>query len=103
MPLLALVARLYHRIESTSSQAERIFSALMLLTCILRTMAPFNVERTMFLRLNQRYSKEIKEYNGLVRMHKMMAEKFAQQTAAVQQTVAGRLALSYHSFVMARD
>ena len=54
MPFLALIARLYNGIESTSCQAERNFSALAFLIGHLRsTTAPGKVERLMFLRLNR--------------------------------------------------
>ncbi|CAN0073680.1 unnamed protein product, partial [Ascophyllum nodosum] len=51
MPFLALIARVYNGIESTSCQAERKFSALAFLIGHLRsTTAPGKVERLMFLR-----------------------------------------------------
>lgn len=89
--ILALIARLYHEIKSTTCQGERNFSALVLLIGNLRTtMAPFKVERVVFLLLNQGYIKEIKEHNQLVRMHEMAGEECIQQAAAEQQAVAGR-------------
>ena len=61
LPYLALTARLYHGIESTSSQSERNFSALGFLIGSLRnSMLPAKVERMMFLRLNRLYIPEVK-------------------------------------------
>lgn len=55
MPHLALIARLYHGIESTSCQAERYFSALSPLIDSLRDqMPPSKVEQMMFLRMASR-------------------------------------------------
>ena len=54
LPYLALIARLYHGIKSTSCQAERNFSTLSNLIGSLRSsMLPSKVERMMFLRLNR--------------------------------------------------
>ncbi|CAN0392040.1 unnamed protein product, partial [Pylaiella littoralis] len=48
MPSLALIARLYNGVESTSCQAERNFSALAFLIGHLRSsIAPDKVERLM--------------------------------------------------------
>ena len=52
-PHLALLARLYHKVEATSYQAERDFSSLSVLMATLRaSMSSFKVEQMMFLKLN---------------------------------------------------
>lgn len=90
MPHLALIARLYHGIESTSCQAERNFSALSLLIGNLRTtMAPFKVERFMFIRLNQHLIPEIRELTAVTNAQRAKAVDRAKKTAAVQEAVAG--------------
>ena len=62
LPYLALIARLYNGIESTSCQAERNLSALSFLIGSLRSsISPGKVERLMmFLRLNRRFIPEVK-------------------------------------------
>ena len=55
LPYFALIARRYHAIDSTSCQAERNVSALVLLIGTMRSsMLPYKVERMMFLRLSKR-------------------------------------------------
>jgi hypothetical protein len=90
MPHLALIARLYHGIESTSCQAERNFSALSLLIGNLRTtMAPYKVERFMFIRLNQHLIPEIQKLAAVTNAQRARAIDCAKKTAEVQEAVAG--------------
>lgn len=59
LPHLEPITRLYHGMESTSCQVERIFSALALLVSNLHTPTlPAKVEKIMFLKLNQPYLPE---------------------------------------------
>ena len=76
MPFLALIARLYNGIESTSCQAERNFSALAFLIGHLRsTTAPGKVERLMFLRLNRLFIPDIKALHDAVEAKKAAADR----------------------------
>ena len=63
LPYLALIARLYNGIESTSCQTERNLSALSFLIGSLRSsISPGKVERLlMFLRLNRLFVPEVKK------------------------------------------
>ena len=64
MPHIALASRLYVvGVEATSCKAERNFSALSLLIVNLQwSMSVFKVEQMVFLRLNQDFIPEVKEY-----------------------------------------
>ena len=72
MPYLAFIARLYHGIETTNSQAERKFSALAHLIGDLRSrMLASEVERTVFIRLNRHLIGEVRELALLSRRHEL--------------------------------
>ena len=63
MPYLAFLARLYHGVEVTNCQAERIFSALANLIGDLRSnMLAIKVERMMFIRLNKHMVDEVRDF-----------------------------------------
>ena len=90
MPFLALIARLYNGIESTSCQAERNFSALAFLIGHLRsTTAPGKVERLMFLRLNRLFIPDIKALHDAVEAKKAAADRCKERAAQVEAAAAG--------------
>ena len=90
MPFLALIARLYNGIESTSCQAERNFSALAFLIGHLRsTTAPGKVERLMFLRLNRLFIPDIKALHDAVEAKKAAADRCKERVAQVEAAAAG--------------
>ena len=90
MPFLALIARLYNGIESTSCQAERNFSALAFLIGHLRsTTAPGKVERQMFLRLNRLFIQDIKALHDAVEAKKAAADRCKERVAQVEAAAAG--------------
>ena len=90
MPFLALIARLYTGIESTSCQAERNFSALAFLIGHLRsTTAPGKVERLMFLRLNRLFIPDIKALHDAVEAKKAAADRCKERVAQVEAAAAG--------------
>ena len=90
MPFLALIARLYNGIESTSCQAERNFSALAFLIGHLRsTTAPGKVERLMFLRLNRLFVPDIKALHDAVEAKKAAADWCKERVAQVEAAAAG--------------
>ena len=67
MLCLAFIARLYHRIEATSCQAERNVSALAHLIGDLRSsMLASMVERMVFIRLNRHLIGEVRELDAAV-------------------------------------
>ena len=91
LPYLALIARLYNGIESTSCQAERNFSALSFLIGSLRSsISPGKVERLMFLRLNRVFILEVKALYVTIEANQAAAarckEKFAQVEGAMANT-----------------
>lgn len=89
MPHLALVARLYHGIESTSCQAERHFFALSDLIGALRSsMLPAKVERMMFIRLNRAFVPETRNLPNAVEEKRPAATKCAGKAAVVQSAAA---------------
>ena len=91
MPHLALIARLYHGIESTSCQAERNFSSLSLLLDNLRSsMAAFKVERMVFLRLNQRAIPEVHTLMEVLDRQSAARAECAKNVAVVQEELVGR-------------
>ena len=72
MPYLAFIARLYHGIETTNSQAEQNFSALAHLIGDLRSrMLASEVERMVFIRLNRHLIGEVRELALLSRRHEL--------------------------------
>ena len=84
LPYLALIARLYHGIESTSCQAERNFSALSNLIGTLRSsMLPFKVEQMMFLRLNKLFVKEVEALHDAVEANKAAAARCKEKVTQV--------------------
>lgn len=90
MPFLALIARLFNGVESTSCQAERNFSALAFLLGHLRsTTAPAKVERLMFLRLNRLFIPEIKALHDAVTAKKAAADRCKERVAEVEAATAG--------------
>ena len=65
MPYLAFIARLYHGIEATSCQAERIFPALAHLIGDLRSsMLASKAERMVFIRLNRHLIDEVRKLDA---------------------------------------
>ena len=86
MPYLALFARLYHGIEATSCQAERIFSALAHLIGDLHSrMLASKVERMMFIRLNRHLIDEVRELDAAVAQARARVAKSAQISVAAQE------------------
>ena len=86
MPYLAFVAQLYHGIEATSCQAERIFSALAHLIGDLRSnMLASKVERMMFIRLNRHLIDEVRELDAAVAQARARVAKSAQISLAAQE------------------
>ena len=86
MPYLALLARLYHKIEATICQAERNFSALANLIGDLRSnMLASKVERMMFIRLNKPMVDEVHDLDAAKAKAKTRAAKTAKQSATAQQ------------------
>lgn len=85
LPYLALIARLYHAIESTSCQAERNFSLLSFLIGNLRSsMLPLKVERMMFLRLNRLFIPEVKNLNDAIDANKAATARCQEKVMAVE-------------------
>lgn len=77
-PYLALIARLYRGIESTSCQLERSFPALFHLGCPLNsTMTLDKVERMMFLRLNILFIPKVRALNKATAEEKAAITKCA--------------------------
>lgn len=90
LPHLALIARLYHGIESTSCQADRNFSALAFLIGSLRsTMLPGKVERIMFLRLNRLFIPEVKALDDAIQANKAAAARCKEKVADIEAATAG--------------
>ena len=86
IPYLAFIARLYHGIEATSCQAERIFSALAHLIGDLRSrMIASKVERMMFMRLNRHLIDEIRELDAAVAQARARVAKSAQISVGAQE------------------
>ena len=86
IPYLAFIARLYHGIEATSCQAERIFSALAHLIGDLRSrMIASKVERIMFIRLNRHLIDEVRELDAAVAQARARVAKSAQISVAAQE------------------
>ena len=85
MPYLAFIARLYHGIEATSCQAERLFSALAHLIGDLRSrMLASKVEGMVFIRLNRHLITEVRELDAAVAQARAGAAKSAQKSVAAQ-------------------
>ena len=90
LPYLALIARLYHGIESTSCQAERNFSTLSNLIGSLRSsMLPSKVERMMYLRLNRLFIPEVKALNDAVVANKAAAARCKEKVMEMEEATAG--------------
>lgn len=95
LPYLALIARLYHGIESTSCQAERNFSDLAFLIGNLRSsMLPGKVERMMFLRLNRLFIPDIKALDDAIQANKAAAARCQEKVTAVQAEAGDAVLLS---------
>ena len=89
LPYLALIARLYHGIESTSCQAERNFSALSNVIGTLRSsMLPLKVEKMWFLRLNKLFIKEVKALHDAVEANKAAAARCKEKVTQVEVATA---------------
>ena len=85
MLYLAFIARLYHDIEATSCQTERIFSALAHLIGDLRNrMLATKVERMMFIRLRRHLIDEARELDAAVAQARARVAKIAQISVAAQ-------------------
>ena len=79
MPYLAFIARLYHRIEATSCQAERKVSAFVHLIGDLRSwVLASKVERMMFIRLNRHFIDEVRKLDAAVAQARARVAKSAQ-------------------------
>ena len=86
MPYLAYLARLYHGVEATSCQPERILSALAQLIDDLRSnMLASKVERMMFIRLNRHMVDEVRDLDAAKAKAQARVAKSAKQSAAAQQ------------------
>ena len=86
---LALIARLYHAIDSTSCQAKRNFSALALLIGTMHSsMLPDKVERTMFLGVNRLVTPEVKALHSAVEANKAAAAQWKNKVE-VEAAAAG--------------
>ena len=91
LPYLALIARLYHGIESASCQSKRNFSALGFLIGSLRnSMLPAKVERIMFLQLNRLYIPEVKTLRDVIEGNKSAVALFREKVKAVEEATAGK-------------
>ena len=91
LPYLALIARPYHGIESTSCQAERNFSTLSTLIGSLRSsmLTSKKVERMMFLRLNRLFIPEVRALNDAVVANKAAAARCKEKVMAMEEATAG--------------
>ena len=90
LPFLALVARLYHAIDSTSFQAETNFPALALLIGTMRSsMLPHKVERMMLLRLNRFVIPEVKALHNAVEANKAAAAQCKKKVVEMEEAAAG--------------
>ena len=86
MPYLAFLARLYHGVEVTNCQAERIFSALANLIGDMRSnMLASKVERMVFIRLNKHMFDEVRDFDAAKARAKARVAKSAKQSATAQQ------------------
>ena len=93
LPYLALIARLYNGIESTSCQAERNFSAVSFLIGSLRnSISPGKVERLMFLRLNRLFIPEVTALYDAIEANKAAAARCKEKVAQVERAM-GKTAL----------
>lgn len=91
LPHLALIARLYNGIESTSCQTERNFSALSFLIGSLRSqISPNKVERLMFLRLNRLFIPEVKALHDAVEAKNAAADQCQKKVAQVEGEMADK-------------
>ena len=89
LPFLALIARLYNGIESTSCQAERNFSALCFLIGSLRnSISPGKVKRLIFLWLNRLFIPEIKALHDAIEANKAAAARCKGKAASVEGAMA---------------
>ena len=83
---LAFIARLYHGIEATTCQAERIVSALTHLIGDLRSrMLANKVERMMFIRLNRHLIDEVRKLDAAFAQARARVAKSAQISVAAQE------------------
>ena len=89
LPYLALIARLYNGIESTSCQAEMNFSAHSFLIGSLRSsISPGKVDRLMFLRLNRLFIPEVKALHDAIEANKAAAARRKEKVAQVEEAMA---------------
>ena len=90
LPHLALDARLYHRVEATSCQAELNFSSL---SCLIGTLwasiSPFKVEQMMFLKLNQGCLPEVQIYNAVIAAQQERRSQCLQDVQSAQEAAGG--------------
>ena len=77
---MALIARLYHGIESTGGQSERNISALGFLIA--------KVERIIFLRL--RYIPEVKTIRDVIEGNKSAVALCREKVQAVEEATTGK-------------
>ena len=80
LPYLALPARLYHGVETTSCQAKaQLISSQSFLNGTLRaSMSPFKMEQMMLLKLNQGCLPEVQKYNTVVAVIAAQQERRSQ-------------------------
>ena len=80
LPYLALLARHYHGVETTSCQAKAqlISSQLFLIGTLRASMSPFKVEQMMFLKLNQGCLPEVQKYNTAIAVIAAQQERRSQ-------------------------
>ena len=90
LPYLALIARLYNWIESTSCQAEIMnFSAFSFLIGSLRSsISPGKVEQLMLLRLNRSFIPEVKALHDAMEANKAAAARCKEKVAQVEGAMA---------------
>ena len=90
LPYLALIAWLYHGIESTSCQAERNFSAVSFLIGSLRSsISPGKLEPlVIFLRLKKLFIPEVKTLHDAIEANKAAAARCKEKVAQVEGAMA---------------
>ena len=90
LPYLALIARLYNGIVSTSCQAERNFSALIsfLIGSLRSSISPGQMERLMFLWLNRLFIPEVRALHNAIEANKAAAARCKEKVAQVEGTMA---------------
>ena len=90
-PFLAFIARLYHGIEATTCQAERIFSALDNLIGDLRsTMLAYEAERMMSIWLDRHLADEVRGLDAAVERARARVAKSVQKSMAAQEEMSNK-------------